>query len=517
MQRLNGIDPMFLYSETPVTPMEVAYTCVFDPSTAPEGYSFERLRVVLSQRLPKLHPLRRRLMEVPLGLDHPRWVDDPQFDLDDHLHRVALPAPCGPSELSELATEIIGRPLDFSQSPWEMHVIEGFCGEKVAVIAKVHHAVIDGVSGAELLAELLDVTPDAHVSEGDGSPWRAPALPSAIQLVSQALPNVLTSPLRALRAAREIGRTSLRLARHVFDVGTTSLPIPLAAPDQFATEMKATRTISFVRVSLSEIVALKDRFGVTLNDVVLAMCSGALRSYLSDHHEETANSLIAVVPVSARRQSEHDALGNRLSAMFVPLASDREEPLERLLAVADASASAKAQEHAVGFSALASSVSDVVPPVLARPALHLGARVGALRRLRPANLMISNVPGSRVPLYFAGMRMEALYPIGPVIDGVALNITVQSYLDSLFVGLNACPSVVPDLDALAGSVVDELGHLTRAAQRETRAERSRTPENREAVDDAKPTVHATGATGSRRRRPVQTKAAGSVPSGRRAP
>ena len=408
--------------------------------------------------------------------------------------------------MRELATEIIGRPLDPDQSPWEMHVIEGFCGDKVALIAKVHHAVIDGVSGVELLAQLLDVSPENPPPAGGGTPWRVPALPSGIQLVSQALPNLLTSPLRALRAAREIGRTSLRLVRHVLASGTAALPVPLAAPDRFAAPIKATRNLSFVKVDLRDVVDLKERFGVTLNDVVLAMCSGALRAYLSERHEETASSLIAVVPVSARPQAEQDALGNRLSAMFVPLASDREAPLDRLVAVADACASAKAQEHAVGFSALASSVSDVVPPVLARPALHLGAHVGALRRLRPANLMISNIPGPRVPLYFAGMRMEAAYPIGPVIDGVALNITVQSYLDSLFVGLNACPNVVPDLDALAGSVVDELGRLTSAARQSTGAVRPGEPGDAEEE-------------GERRRRSglAETKVAELVSSGRSVP
>ncbi|MGP0032175.1 MAG: wax ester/triacylglycerol synthase family O-acyltransferase [Acidimicrobiales bacterium] len=513
---MNGIDPMFIYSETPVNPMEVAYTCVFDPSTAPGGYSFDRLRGVLTERLPTLRPFRRRLMEVPLGLDHPRWVDDPDFDLDDHLHRAALPSPGGPSELSELATDVIGRPLDPGQAPWEMHVIEGFCGGKVALIAKVHHAVIDGVSGAELLARLLDMTPEGPETTEIAPPARVPALPSGIQMAAQAVPNVLTSPVRVLRAARELGRTSVRLARHAREVGVAAFPIPLGTPAQFATQMNATRAVSFAEVSLGDVDALKERFDVTLNDVVLAMCSGALRTYLAEHDQETSDSLVAVVPISVRRQSEQDALGNRLSAMFVPLASDRGQPLERLDAVADASASAKAQERAVGFSALASSVADAVPPFLARPALRLGAQLGALRRLHPANLMISNVPGPKVPLFFAGMRMEAVYPIGPVIDGVALNITVQSYLDSLFVGLNACPDVVPDLDALAGSVVEELGHLTRAAQRGSPGARRGTPGARPVPRSAVPRPATRSNVRPRSSRPAQTRAARVAPAKSRA-
>jgi WS/DGAT/MGAT family acyltransferase len=460
---MNGIDPMFIYSETPASPMEVAYTCVFDPATAPGGYSFEIVRKVLAQRLPALTPFRRRLMEVPLGLAHPRWVDDPEFDLDNHLHRTALPPPGGEQELCDLAAEVMGRPLRPGQPPWEMHVIEGLSGGRVGLIAKLHHAVVDGVSGAELLAQLLDITPQDPPVEA-GSPWRPPALPSGARLVAEAIPHLLSSPLRALRAAREVGRTTLRLAFHAADGGREAVTIPLGAPAHFATTaVTASRTVSFAEANLNEMLELKDRMGVTLNDVVLAACSGAMRTYLSDHDRENTDPMVAVVPVSVRAQSEQRALGNRLSAMFVPLASNRERPLERLHSVAVACGAAKDQERSVGFGAVASAVSDAVPPALAGPAMRLGAQLGAVRRLRPGNLLISNIPGPRFPLFFAGMQMEKVYPIGPVMDGVALNITVQSYRDSLFVGLNACPTVVPDGEALARAVVRELGQLRKAA------------------------------------------------------
>jgi len=469
IKRMNGIDPMFIYSETPSTPMEVAYTCVFDPSTASGGYSFDGVRNLLAERLPALGPFRRRLVEVPLGLDHPRWVDDPEFDLDNHLHRTALPDPGGEAELHKMAAEVMGRPLDCDQPPWEMHLIEGLDGGKIGLIAKLHHAVIDGVSGAELLAQLLDVTPDVTVKLEDLSPWRPPALPSRSRLVSEALPRLLTSPMRFLGAAREIGRTTVRLAFHAAEGRAAPLSIPLGAPAHFASPMTACRTVSFAEANLSEVLALKGRLGVTLNDVVLAACSGAMRSYLTEHDRETHPSLVAVVPVSVRAESEQGTMGNRLSAMFVPLASDRAQPLDRLETVAAACAAAKAQERVVGYGAMAAAVSEAVPPALAGPALRLGAQFGAMRRLRPGNLVISNVPGPRFPLYFAGMRMEAVYPIGPVVDGVALNITVQSYLDSLFVGLNACPAVVPDVESLARSVVLELARLTEAAAEDSRA------------------------------------------------
>ena len=162
MQRMSGIDPMFVYSDTPVTPMEVAYTCVFDPATAPGGYSFEAVRAVLAERVPTMLPLLRRLMTVPLGLDHPRWVEDPAFDLDNHVRRAALPAPGGEAELRAKVAEVMGRPLDHSQPPWEMHVVEGLAGGRVGLIAKVHHSVIDGVAGVQLMAQLLDFAPEGR-------------------------------------------------------------------------------------------------------------------------------------------------------------------------------------------------------------------------------------------------------------------------------------------------------------------------------------------------------------------
>src|ERR1700728_3820336 len=162
MQRMSGLDPMFVYAETPVTPMEVAYACTFDPVTAPDGYSCDTVRAVLAERVPTLPPLRRRLMEVPFGIDHPRWVDDPTFDLDNHLYRAALPAPGGEVELHALVAEVMGRPLDLHQPPWEMHVVEGLADGKVGLIAKIHHSVIDGVAGVHLMAHLLDFGPEGR-------------------------------------------------------------------------------------------------------------------------------------------------------------------------------------------------------------------------------------------------------------------------------------------------------------------------------------------------------------------
>jgi diacylglycerol O-acyltransferase len=463
MQRMNGIDPMFIYSETPETPMEVAYACIFDPATARGGYSFSAVKALLAERVPTLPPFRRRLMAVPFGLDHPRWVDDPEFNLDNHLHRAAVPDPGGEVELTQMVAAIMSRPLRKDQPPWEMHVIEGLRDGRVGLVAKIHHSVIDGMAAAQLLAQLLDLSAEGRAITEFCPPWLPPKLPSGAQLVADALPNLITSPIRTWRAVREIGRTAVRLARRAADSETGPISIPLGAPSTFETPVGAARAVSFAELKMCEVLDLKEQFGVTVNDVVLAVSSGALRRHLAVHDQEARDPLVAIVPVSVPALPGGEALGNRLSAMFVALANDLEKPLDRLRAISGTSASTKAQERSVGYGPMASAVSDAVPPPVARAVMRLGSHMGVVRRLRAGNLMISNVPGPSFPLYFAGMRMEAVHPLGPIIDGVALNITVQSYRDSLFVGMNACATAVPDLPALAGAMAKELGQLRRAA------------------------------------------------------
>jgi diacylglycerol O-acyltransferase / wax synthase len=463
MHRMTGIDPMFIYSDTPDTPMEIAYACVFDPSSAVGGYRFENVVGVLESRMPGLTPFRRRLMQVPLGLDHPRWVDDPDFDLSNHLQRVAAPQPGGAEEFAAMVARVMGRPLQPDQPPWEMHVIEGLAGGMVGLIAKMHHSVVDGIAGAAMLAQLLDFSAEDSAATEPGPPWRPGRLPSQTQLVTDALAYVAHGPVRAVRAAREVGRTALRLARCAIDESSGPVSIPLGAPAAFETPVSARREVCFAVLEMEKARLLKDRFGSTINDVVLAVCSGALRAHLAAHDRDADSPLVAVVPVSVRSGDDADLVGNHLSAMFVTLSNDRTTPLERLRTVTEASASCKGQERAVGYGPMATRVAEAMPPAVAKPLVQFGVRSGILRKLRAGNLMISNVPGPNFPLYFAGMELRAVYPMGPIVDGVALNVTVQSYLDSLFVGINAAAAAVPDLPGLARAMEAELELLSKMA------------------------------------------------------
>jgi WS/DGAT/MGAT family acyltransferase len=242
----------------------------------------------------------------------------------------------------------------------------------------------------------------------------------------------------------------------------------LGAPPIFESPVSARRAVAFAELDLGKVRALKERYGSTVNDVVLAVCSGALRSHLVAHGHEVDTPLVAVVPVSVRQQEDADDSGNLLSAMFVPLANDQQTPLERLRTVTAASASCKGQERAVGYGPMATLMAEAMPPVLAKPMIQLGVRSGILRRLRPGNLMVSNIPGPSFPLYFAGMELYGLYPLGPVVEGVAVNLTVQSYRDSLFVGINASATTLEDLPDLARAMSDELTLLNRMAAQSRR-------------------------------------------------
>jgi WS/DGAT/MGAT family acyltransferase len=259
----------------------------------------------------------------------------------------------------------------------------------------------------------------------------------------------------------------LRLARRALDKAAGPISIPLGAPDTFESPVCAQRAVSFAELDMAHVRTIKDRYGSTINDVVLAVCSGALRTHLMASGQDTDQPLVAIVPVSVRAD-EHDDGGNHLSAMFVPLSNDVQTPLERLRTVSDASSSCKGQERAVGFGPLATLLAEAMPPVIAKPVIQLGVRSGIMRKLRAGNLMVSNVPGPSFPLYFAGMELCEVYPLGPVVDGVALNVTVQSYRESLFVGINACATAVPELPSLSAAMVDELDLLHRMAARSRR-------------------------------------------------
>jgi diacylglycerol O-acyltransferase / wax synthase len=460
MQRLDGMDASFVYLDTPATPMQVGMTCVFDPSTAPDGYSFRKVRRLVEDRLHLIPPFRRRLVEVPAHLHRPGWIDDSDFALDEHLHRVRLRTPGGVAELEQFAADVISRPLDPERPPWEMHVVEGLEGGMVGAVTKMHHAAVDGISGAELTATLLDLEPEPEPVSPPDTPWRPAAPPSRVSLAAGAVLELLRQPVAAASVLARTGRAALDLLRHNRRPETAPPPGPFASPrSAYNAPVTAARQVSLAQIELDDVRRIKDAAGVTINDVVLAVCAAALRDHLEDHGGVPGQPLVAAVPVSVRTDGQGAMTSNHLSAMLVQLGTTIDEPMARLHAIAESSRAAKTQHQVLGPDTF-SQLADVTPSPFLAALGALESRFNVLGRIPPAcNLIVSNFPGPPFPLYCAGARMVAAYPMGPLGLGTALNITVQSYLDTLWFGIVACPDVVPEPAKLVAGIDDAVHEL----------------------------------------------------------
>ena len=461
-QRLSGLDASFLYLETPSQPLHVCSILELDTATIPGGYTFDRMRDALSLRIKAMPEFRMKLADSFLNLDHPVWLADNDFDVDRHLHRIGLPAPGGRVELSEICGHIAALPLDRSRPLWEMWVIENVAGTdahdggRLAVMTKVHHASVDGVTGANLMSQLCTTEPDAPPPDpvdgvGGGSDMEI-AVSGAVKFVTRPLKlaNVLPSTLSTVVDTVKRARSGLTMAA------------PFAAPQTtFNAKVTGHRNVAFAQLDLEDIKTVKNHFGVKVNDVVMALVSGVLRRFLLDRGELPNSSLVAMVPVSVHDRSDRPGR-NQVSGMFSKLGTDIEDPGERLKAIADANSVAKQHSAAIGATLLQDWTQFAAPAVFG-----VAMRVYASSSLtsRPVhNLVVSNVPGPQIPLYFLGSEVKAMYPLGPIFHGSGLNITVMSLSGTLDVGLISCPELLPDLWDMADDfrvALDELLDATR--------------------------------------------------------
>lgn len=458
MQRLSGLDASFLYLETDTQPMHVCSILELDTATMPGGYTFDRLRDALAVRLAAMPEFREKLADSPLNLDHPVWVDDKNFDVDRHVHRIGLPPPGGRAELSEICGHIASLPLDRRRPLWEMWVIEGVAGTdchrdgRLAVMIKVHHAGVDGVTGASLMSQLCTTEADAPAPDpvrgvGDASGWQIAAggllrfATRPLQLAN-VVPDTVNSVLDTLQRARD----GLTMAR------------PFAAPRTvFNATVSGRRNIAYADLNLDDVKTVKDHFGIKVNDVVMALVSGVLRQYLADRNVLPETSLVASVPVSVHGKSPR-AGRNQVSAMFASLHTEIADPVHRLKVIAEANSVAKQHSSAIGATLL-QDWSQFAAPAVFGAAMRVYAMTRLTETLPVHNLVVSNVPGPQVPLYLLGCEVKAMYPLGPIFHGSGLNITVMSLNGRLDIGLIGCPELVPDLWEMADDfsvVMEEL-------------------------------------------------------------
>ncbi|GAA1541774.1 WS/DGAT/MGAT family O-acyltransferase [Nocardioides humi] len=465
MDRLSGLDASFLYLETPAQLMHVCAVMVLDPATMTAPYSFAVLQREIDLRVRDVPAFTRKVRGVPLGLDHPVWVRDRAFDIERHVHRLALPTPGGYAELMELCAHLASLPLDRSRPLWEMWVVEGYRpeggeGERVVVFAKMHHATVDGVSGSNLISHLCSLEPDAAPIVAEQQPH--PRDPGRGELLGRAVVGTAARPVtlvKVLKPSAQLITRSIGRARQ-----GTAMAAPFSAPrTSFNGTITSHRSIAVADLDLEEIRRVKKVTATTVNDVVLAIAGGALRAYLAERDELPESSLLATVPVSVRDSSRRATGANKVSALFTKLGTDVDDPLERLRMLAERNRHAKEHHNAISADALQDWAEFAAPRTF-------GLAVRAYANLRLAerhpvvhNLVISNVPGPPIPLYFMGARIEALCPLGPVFHGAGLNITVMSNAGQMHVGAIACRESMPDTDALVRHFPAELERLSRAA------------------------------------------------------
>ena len=457
MRQLTALDALFLAAENGRTQGHVSVLAVYDPVTA-AGRPLDAalVRELVTERLHLLPPLRWRLARVPFGLDHPYWVDQGAIDVDYHVREIRLPAPGDERQLAEQVADLIASLLDRSRPLWEMYVIHGLHDGAVAVLTKMHHAAVDGVSGVEVMRVLLD---DASTGRAMSPASAIPAehFPSDVEMLGRGMIGMARHPVRALRAmpttlphlddvppirhlpgVKMIARTSRlisRLAAAASD-GTVPQGNDLVAPTTpFQTRVSAQRRVAFGSMSLDDVKAIKNTFGCTVNDVVLAVCAAALRCWLEGRGALPAEPLLGIIPVSVRTREQMGTFGNQVSAMIVELPTNTADAGERLRRVSQTMSHAKKQHRSLPVS-LMRDATGVIPPALFTSAARAMSQATRLPGVnQPVNLMISNVPGPSAPVYLAGARQRAQFPISGVKDGIGLNITVFSYQDSLEIGI----------------------------------------------------------------------------------
>lgn len=470
MQQLSAQDASFVYLETPHTPMHIGSVGIYDPSTAPNGFvRFKEILDFVGSRLSGARSFRERLVRVPFDIDHPYWIQDPDFDLEFHVRHIALPKPGDWRQLCIQVARLHSRPLDLAKPMWEFVIVEGLDNIPglppgcFALVAKVHHAAIDGMSGVELSAAVHDLTPDKPDRLPDDQ-WKPDTLPNVGDMLIRSYFNSLRQPFRHAELLANTIPGLARLSRGVTSGDVSLAGVKIAPKTRFNGKVGPHRVFDAVPMALADVTAIRKAVpGATVNDVILSIVGGGLRHYLKAHGELPPDSLTAMAPISVRAEGEKGALGNLVSAMVVGLGTHIADPVDRLNFVHAEAQNSKAITNAVGARTL-SDYSKLAPAALSGLSARLYTRVGAANRHAPVfNCVVTNVPGSRVPLYFAGARMVAMYGTGPIFDSMGLINTVYSYVDTIAISFTSDRDMMPDPGAYADALRQAFVELCRAA------------------------------------------------------
>ena len=477
MRQLTSLDAQFLALETPRQYGHVSAIAVLDPTTAPGGkLELSQVQNLIAERLSLLPVFRWRLAEIPFGLDYPYWIDDPDFDLEYHVRELALPAPGNDTQLTEQVARIFSRPLDRARPLWELYLIHGLKGGRVALMTKIHHAVVDGMSGAEILGVLLDLAPEGRDAPPPLSKAVGP-VPGQLEMLARGLAGLPKYPLRVLESlpkalpnieevgiydavpgARELARATRGVQNRLGlggDVVERKQMIPPVT--SFNGRVSAHRRLAIGRIPLDAVKAVKNEHECTVNDVVVSICAGAVRRWLIEHDELPEEPLVAQIPVSVRTTEQQGTFGNQIMLMSAPVFTDVPDPIRRLEQTHDALGDMKTRHRAMPAQLLQDATNFIPPAVFSRAARLTFALSS---NGRPTwNMVVSNVPGPQFPLYCVGAQLVAIYPVSVVTDGMGLNITVMSYCGQLHFGIVADRNMMPDVWSLMGWLQEELDAL----------------------------------------------------------
>lgn len=455
------MDATFLYAETPSSPMHIGSIAVIEGDLR-----FDTFRKRIAARIHMLPKLRKRLMYVPLRIDYPYWVDDPNFDLDMHMQHIALPKPGSWKELRKVASKIFSEPLDQSRPLWSFTFVEGLDQipqvpeGSVAIISKIHHVAIDGMGGAGILGLLFDFSPKVPADPAP-EPFHPKPLPNELDIALQSTLSFAEDPLKFPRLLSQTLTSSLK-AGMITRAQKAELPTaPFTAPSTpWNRVISGHRKWNTAILSLDRVKAIKKIMGTTLNDVILAFCAGALRRYLLEKGKLPIKPLVAHIPISIRSQGDENAeTGNNISAMLVQLATNIEDPIERLEIIHENTVRGKTYQNAVGAKTL-SNMAEIVPFGIANQAARLYSRFQLSEMHNPVfNLTITNVPGPQFPLYLAGHKLLSIMGMAPIIDGMGLIITVFSYDGHMTISSTSDMTSMPDIDLFSKYIRESANEL----------------------------------------------------------
>ncbi len=457
-ERLTGLDASFLHLEDGSAHMHVASVMLFEGPPPP----YDELLEAIERRLPLVPRYRQRLAYVPLGQGRPKWVDDPRLNLRYHVRYTALPSPGSEDQLRALAGRVFAQQLDRDKPLWELWLAEGLEGDRFALLAKTHHALVDGISGVDIVSVLFDTSAEPAAPTDPGDRWLPRPLPSDAQLLGEALLERATIPGEVARSVRAVLRAPRRVVAGARDaaVGVGAMAwagLHPAPPTPYNHEIGPHRRFTWVRVDLADVKAIKNSLGGTVNDVMLSTVAGALGRHLRRRGVETDGlELKAMVPVSVRSDTESGALGNRVAAMMAPLPVWCQEPEARLDIVREQLKHLKSGGQAVGAQVM-TELTGFAPPTIMGQAARLSSRQ------RFFNLVITNVPGPQFPLYLLGRRMLETFPMVPLAKNQGLGVALLSYDGSINFGLVGDYDVLWDLEDVAEDVRHALEELALAA------------------------------------------------------